>query len=53
MTDRPQVECDHAGAVCRRTYDPRLHCPVCWKVKLWAEWIRLLKEFDDVDGFNP
>jgi len=43
------VECDHAGAISRRTYDPNAYCAVCWEVKRWAEWFEILRSIDDAD----
>lgn len=43
----PQVECSHAGAIRRRSWDPREYCPVCWQIQIWAEWFDTLKDLPD------
>jgi hypothetical protein len=45
-----EVECGHAGAIIRRTYDPKPYCPVCWEVKRWAEWFEILEEMAEDGG---
>lgn len=48
----PQVECNHAGAVRRSSFDPEPYCSVCWQVQKWAEWIRILQDMNDVDDLR-